>query len=81
MRLLLGGFLRLGFGSVGEKRRLRRHRLLWGEEEMGGDDFIEGERRALIGGGAGAADRYLRAAQAVDAFSDGRLRCAFDVDR
>ena len=35
MRLLLGGFLRLGFGSVGEKRRLRRHWWLWGEEEMG----------------------------------------------
>ena len=35
MRLLLGGFLRLGFGSVGEKRRLRRHRLLWGIEETG----------------------------------------------
>jgi len=54
-------------------------RVGWGEEEAaksqvvvgrrgdGGDDFIEGERRALIGGGAGAADRYLLAAPAVDA--------------
>ena len=35
MRLALGRFLRLGFGSVGEKRRLRNHRWLWEEEETG----------------------------------------------
>jgi hypothetical protein len=43
--------------------------------------FIGGERRVLIGGEGGAADRWLEAAWAVGAISNGRPRCARDADR